>query len=135
MSKYATSRTEFDDADLLVDSLEALGYPVERAAEGKRLPMNGWLDNSEAEIVIRKQFLPRAHADIGFRQRPDGTYSVLADEDDMRTYGYGDRWLTAVKVEYRQRRLIQEGTQRLGLRFVKSFTNDDGEVQLEFAKV
>ena len=134
ISKYAKSTTEFTDGDLLVDALSSLGYAVEYNT--RPIPLNGWLDNSEAEIILRKTNLSGAHADIGFRLNvKTGRYDVLADEDDMRNYGYGREWLNKVKVSYREKQTIQMATQRLGLRFVDSRHREDGKIEMEFLKV
>lgn len=135
MSKYAKSVTEFTDGDMLVSALDSLGYTVEQHQTAQQL--NGWIDNSgRAEIIIRKQNLTGAHADIGFRLNGNtGTYTALIDEDDMRQYGYGQQWLNRVKATYREKTMIQTATQRLGLRFVKSSVIEDGRTQLEFLKV
>ena len=134
MSKYARSSTEFTDADLLVESLLDLGYLVEHHMKAEKL--NGWLNNSRAEIIIRKNELDGAHADIGFRlDNKSGTYTMLADEDDMRNYGYGRVWVNKVKATYREKATIQTATQRLGLRFVSSTIDDNGKTRLEFLKI
>jgi hypothetical protein len=134
ISKYAKSTTEFTDGDLLVEALRSMGYEVEQHTQAEKL--NGWLDNSKAEIILRKGNLAGAHADIGFRlNAKTGTYTMLADEDDMRNYGYGRAWQTKIKATYREAQTIQTATQRLGLRFVDSYKLDDGRTQLKFLKV
>jgi hypothetical protein len=134
MSKYARSTTEFTDGDLLADALDSLGFAVERHTQPEL--MHGWLDNSKAEIIIRKHNLSGAHADIGFRlNAKTGTYTMLADEDDIRNYGYGQEWQNKVKATYREKQTIQTATQRLGLRFVDSYKLEDGRTQLKFLKV
>jgi hypothetical protein len=134
MSKYARSTTEFTDGDLLADALDSLGFAVERHTQPEL--MHGWLDNSKAEIIIRKHNLSGAHADIGFRlNAKTGTYTMLADEDDIRNYGYGQEWQDKVKVAYRETQIIQMATQRFGLRFAYSNKLEDGTIKLKFLRV
>lgn len=132
MSKYARAATTFTDGALLVDALDSLGIAATRSESPQRL--RGWLDQSrKAEIIIPREVLSGAHADIGFALQKDGTYTMLADEDDMAHYGYGRNWLDTVKVAYGEKQTIQRA-ERLGLQFTRSFQTEDGGIELEFLK-
>lgn len=130
MSKYARAATTFTDGGLLMEALDSLGIPATQ--HDKPAHLRGWLDQTrKAEIVIPREALAGAHADIGFTMAKDGTYTLLADEDDMRTYGYGKSWLDTVKVAYREKQTMQTA-QRLGLQFLRSTATEDGGFELEF---
>lgn len=107
---------QFKDRDLLVASLQAMGYLVEM---GQGIAMDGYDHRVkvEADVVIRRDQTSRGRAkgspyfgDIGF-QKTDTGYTITIDETDERNLRAG-KFIRDLRVEYNGR-VAQTIAQRL----------------------
>jgi len=73
MSHFTRVQTQIRDRDLLTESLRQLHH---RFQEGERIPIRGYMGNTEhGQVVIDNG----SRYDIGFQLQPDQTYACCAD--------------------------------------------------------
>ena len=106
MSKYGEIHTFLREEKYLVEALKEMGYEVEVHSEGGQL--NSYYSEQEAKlanIIIRRQHLPRAYGDIGFTRQPDGQFAMVKDELDEHR-GYGTKWVGRVQQLYKEKQTL-----------------------------
>ena len=121
MSKYSVNQTVLREEKYLVDALKEMNYEVEVHPEGASL--NSYYSDQEAKlanVIIRRQYLPRAYGDIGFARQPNSQFAVVQDELDQY-HGYGPKWLGRVQQIYKEK-------QTLAMAKVKGYTLKGREV-------
>jgi hypothetical protein len=135
MSKYGQTQTVLREEKYLVEALKEMGYEVEVHSLGA--PLNSYYSEQEAKaanIIIRRQHLPRAYGDIGFIRQPDGQFAMVKDELDEHR-GYGAKWLGQVQQLYKEKQTLAMARSRgyvLRRREVIQ-TNEGQQVRLQFA--
>jgi hypothetical protein len=133
MSKYAEEKTEFKEAELLIEALKAVGFDV---VENHEVAQNliGYMGDTrkdKANIIIRRHFISVASNDLGFKRNENGTYTAIISDYD-RNCGYNNKWLTNLKTEYARAGVMRQA-RRAGLRFVRE-EKKQGKIQLKFLK-
>ena len=121
MSKYSVNQTVLREEKYLVEALKEMGYEVEVHPEGAQL--NSYYDEQKAQaanVIIRRQYLPRAYGDIGFARQPNSQFAVVQDELDQY-HGYGTKWIGRVQQIYKEK-------QTLAMAKVKGYTLKGREV-------
>jgi len=97
-------KTQLQEPRFILAALEALNLKCEVARTSGGIMLNGWLDNANAEIVVRRPVLQAhgytAHADLGFRQTSDGAYEVLMDDYDLNRYGGREQLVNPLLQQY-----------------------------------
>ena len=118
MSHFTTIAIEIKNGDLLKQSLEALGYPVQ-----ENTLVRGYLGNSTtAEYVIP---MPNAY-DLGFRKIGD-RYELIAD-----MWGVAlnvEEFLGAIAQQYGARTVLESATQQ-GFAIEQQEVLEDGTVRI-----
>ena len=130
MSAYSTNKTNFKDAQTLVEALRDMGiknvlvYDVAQPLYGyqgdfRTLDGNGHTRDEhlalKAEVIIRRKDVGSMSNDIGFKRNEDGTLSAIISQYDSARYNAS--WLGQLKAKYAQRQIIKE-MQKSGKRYV-----------------
>lgn len=101
MSLYCEVETTMTNQAALLEALADMGFTKEKVevhTEPQRL--HGYqfqIDGEKAEIIIRRKFA-KSLADIGFAKQKNGSYRIMADQDDLGRYGTA--WLNKLKQNY-----------------------------------
>lgn len=132
MSAYEEKVTNMKDADLLIESLKALGIK-EIQVHQTAVHLTGYHGDTRpetAEIVIPRRAIGFASNDIGFKRQEDGTFKAIISDFDSHTFD--KPWLTKLKVAYNEAGTMRNAL-KAGLRFIgKKSVN--GKLQLQFVK-
>lgn len=135
MSAYREVQTEFKDAALLVQALEAVGThqgnSLQGLVENNKSPValfgyQGDEREQKANIVIRRKHVGIAANDVGF-EKVGNKFIARISEYDTRC-GYNQKWLGRVKQEYATLRTIAKA-RRQGYRVSREKT-PEGKVKL-----
>ena len=113
MSHYNSVKTAIRDQDLLVSSLQALGFKpqvheVAQSLEG----FQGDKRTQTAEIIIPRRQVGGASNDIGFKRQEDGSFAAIISDYDR--HRYGDKWLAKLKTEYGVARVTRLAKRQYG---------------------
>ena len=135
MSAYTSLETEFNDQDCLIAALadnEDRKY-TDIVVHEKAVPLVGYHGDTRsqvANIIIRRNTIGSASNDIGFVKGEDGKFkAIISDYDSNR---HGNKWMTAVKQSYTEKRAVKE-MKRQGLVF-KSRNVVNGKIVLKYLK-
>lgn len=121
MSHFSTIKTQVTDSQILVKSLQDLGFTVQSQAQvrghnGLRL---------QADVVA---VLP-GHYDLGWTRNADGTYDLVADLWGVAKQHNQQQLLDAINQKYAVNKTIAE-IKRLGYNLTKQTQRADGTVKL-----
>lgn len=121
MSHFSTIKTQITDAQILIRSLQDLGFVVQTQAQvrghnGLRL---------QAEVVA---VLP-GHYDLGWTSNSDGTYDLVADLWGVAKQHNQQQLLDAINQKYAVNKTIGE-INRLGYNLAQQTVQADGTVKL-----
>lgn len=117
MSHFSEIKTEFRDAEALVEALVAVGVQRDWIElhktpqplidyKGNRTYYR-WKETRDARfkdgdcgtVIIRRKNLPWGHNDIGFLTDQKNSFALICDFARDQS-GYNDKWLGRVKQEY-----------------------------------
>jgi hypothetical protein len=121
MSHFSTIKTQITDAEILIKSLQDLGFSVQSSAQvrghnGLRL---------QADVVA---VLP-GHYDLGWTKNADGTYDLVADLWGVAKQHNQQQLLDSINQKYAVNKTISE-IKRLGYNLAKQTVQEDGTVKL-----
>jgi hypothetical protein len=121
MSHFSTIKTQITDADILIQSLQDLGFTVQASSQvrghnGLRL---------QADVVA---VLP-GHYDLGWTKNADGTYDLVADLWGVAKQHNQQQLLDAINQKYAVNKTIGE-IKRLGYNLSKHTVQADGTIKL-----
>ena len=132
MSAYVTVATEYRDEDCLVQSLEEMGYTVERHKEAQTLyDYHGQKRPERANVIIRRKYVGSLANDIGFVKGEDGNYrSIISEYDGSATFRPEKQKVLAKS--YAQKKVIKQAKAK-GYQVVEQKT-DGGKIKLTLRK-
>jgi hypothetical protein len=149
MSAYRRIQVEFKNEEALRKALEdwcqkraqVTGRNVTfEQAQGNDLDLYGYKGKNrgiKAKYVIRRGQFNRASNDLGFAQKPDGTFEVIISEYDSNPTGESDYIRGADVLQYVKQRYAYHQTlsvaQMQGYTVTESMT-EDGTIQLQLAR-
>jgi hypothetical protein len=121
MSHFSTIKTQITDAEILIKSLQDLGFTVASTAQvrghnGLRL---------QADVVA---VLP-GHYDLGWTKNADGTYDLVADLWGVAKQHNQQQLLYSINQKYAVNKTISE-IKRLGYNLTKTTVQEDGTIKL-----
>lgn len=121
MSHFSTIKTQITDAEILIKSLQDLGFTVASSAQvrghnGLRL---------QADVVA---VLP-GHYDLGWTKNADGTYDLVADLWGVAKQHNQQQLLDSINQKYAVNKTIGE-IRRLGYNLTKQAVQADGTIKL-----
>jgi len=121
MSHFSTIKTQITDAEILIKSLQDLGFTVQTSAQvrghnGLRL---------QADVVA---VLP-GHYDLGWTKNADGTFDLVADLWGVAKQHNQQQLLDSINQKYAVNKTIAE-IQRLGYNLAKHTVQADGTIKL-----
>jgi len=121
MSHFSTIKTQITDAEILIKSLQDLGFIVQTTAQvrghnGLRL---------QADVVA---VLP-GHYDLGWTRNTDGTYDLVADLWGVAKQHNQQQLLDAINQKYAVNKTMVE-IKRLGYNLAKHTVQADGTIKL-----
>jgi hypothetical protein len=133
MSEYLVCDTEMDDLDVILETLEELGFPSSKVVV-HATPVNlegyrGDQRQQQANIVIKRQQVGAASNDIGFEKQNDGSYKAWVSSYD-KSKGLG-REITGGRMKrlYNKNKTLREA-KRHGMR-VQSCEEEDGKIRMK----
>lgn len=86
MSHKTEIETELKSKKYLTKALEALGFKYTEAVEGQTLTTKGHYSvHEEVDILIEGNGNINYDGAVGFRKKPDGTYTAVGDFYGLRT--------------------------------------------------
>jgi hypothetical protein len=116
MSAYITLLTPMLDEECLVAALVDQGvHEANIVRSVQPVPLRGWQQGRQANIVLPKEHTGDAYNDIGFLRGPTG-YTAILSNDYAR---FGPEWLSRVSARYqshwttKQARIAAEERRRL----------------------
>ena len=130
MSKYNEIKTEYRDAECLVEALHDVGYAD---VEVHAVPTNlyGYHDDmrqQKAHIIVRRKHIGYAANDLGFLRNADGSYSQIVSDFDQGKHDA--KWNAKLKAAYGERGAMKVARKK-GFHFLgKTVVN--GKTQLKF---
>lgn len=93
MSAYAEVTVDVTDQDMLIETLEAMGFRREDLLIGRR-GLEGWhgdLRSQQADVTVPRR-LGNASNDVGFERTADGTWRMhLSRHDETAGFSAGRR--------------------------------------------
>ena len=121
MSHFSTIKTQITDTEILIKSLQDLGFTVEtvsqvRGHNGLRL---------QADVVV---ILP-GHYDLGWTKNADGTFDLVADLWGVAKQHNQQQLIDSINQKYAVNKTIAE-IKRLGYSLAKQTVATDGTVKL-----
>jgi len=121
MSHFSTIKTQITDAEILIKSLQDLGFAVQTSAQvrghnGLRL---------QADVVA---VLP-GHYDLGWTKNADSSFDLVADLWGVAKQHNQQQLLDAINQKYAVNKTICE-IRRLGYNLTKQSVQSDGTVRL-----
>ena len=132
MSEYLVCDTQMDDLDVVLETLEELGFPKSKVVV-HATPVNlegyrGDQRNQKAHIVIKRQHVGVGSNDIGFERQDDGSYKAWVSSYD-RNRGLGQE-ITGGRMKrlYNKNKTLREA-KRHGMR-VQSCEEEDGKIRM-----
>lgn len=131
MSHYSRVKTQFKDAQCLVRALKAVGFAkVEYHTSPQGLyGYRGDLRSDTAHVIVRRKYVGAASNDLGFIQRPDGTFEAIISDYD-RTFGKKDeQWMARLKREYGKTTVL-EYAKREGYEVMETAHSKSEEIRL-----
>ena len=108
MSKYEETTTVLTNSDYLIAALSELGFECEfRPAGAHLIGFEGRERPETAHVIIRRHQIGEASNDIGFAQKPNGTFAALLSEYD-RSIGFDEKWIGRVHQIYKEKQVLAD---------------------------
>ena len=130
MSKYNEIKTEYRDAECLVEALHDVGYTDVEVHE-TALNLYGYhgdLRQQKAHIIVRRKHISQSANDLGFLRQPDGSYAQIVSDFDQGKHNA--TWNAKLKAAYGERGAMKVARKK-GYHFLgKTVVN--GKTQLKF---
>jgi hypothetical protein len=131
MSEYIVIELEFNDTDVIRESLEELGYTFEYHIDPKNLVgYSGDIRQQKANFIIRKKFISSASNDIGFLKKANGKYELIISEYDQACT-HGKIFTQKFKQIYSSKQSIRL-LKKKGYKVKHKKVEEDGTIEIVF---
>ncbi len=135
MSYYSTVQTRLVDVRYLCMALADMGL---KQVEVHETPQTldgyfGGVEGQRAEVIIRKENLGNATADLGFRRGPDGTFSAVLDPEYGGSY-HDPGWLGRLSQLYAYH-VAREQLEEQGFDLVEEEKAEDLSIRLTMRRM
>lgn len=135
MSLYCEIETEFRDEDVLVRSLQELGFEGKVEQHARAVPLEGYegvMRAQKANVILRRKHLNSYANDIGFVRGTDGRFTLIVSEWD-RANTFGEDVQARLKRAYLEKAAVKEYGMR-GYHVKQRVVHEDGRVVLRIGR-